>query len=250
MSKTPGLKIFEKGMEFIDLVADSRRPLTAKEVSDISGQPISTVYKFLITAVSKGYLDYRESDKTYSLGIKFLRYASIVRESMSIVSIAYPLMCDLAEKSQETVHLGVPRGYYGIFVEKVISPQVLGVQTKIGSGAPLNKGATQKAIMAFLPEKEFSDFCKNFVLVKEGNDAVQKAIEDRKEIRKKGYSISFAEVNQNIAAVSAPVFGFNHEIVGSLAIAIPFDRFSEEKRSFFVDEVINSAAHLSTLLGN
>lgn len=250
MNNTPGLKTLEKGFKIIDLIADAKRPLTASEIAEVGDIPVSTAYKFLACAVSSGYLDFQKSDKTYNLGVKFLKYASIVRESRSIISLAYPLMTELAEKSKETVHLGIPQGYYGIFLEKVISCHVLGVQTKIGSGSPFNKGATQKAMMAFISEERFSDFCKNYVLKEDGEIGVKKAIEDRAKIRVFGYAVSYAEVNDNVAAIAAPVFGYKHELVGSLAIALPIERNSEEKEKEFIGYIKEYSRRLSVLLGD
>lgn len=249
-NKTPILKTVEKAMSVIDLVAEARRPLTATEVSEISGMPISTAFKFLSTAVSLGYLYYTESDKTYSLGVKFIHYAAIATETRSIIGTAYPLMRELADKCRETVHLGVPQGYYGVFFEKVSSPQVIGVQTRIGSSAPFHKGATQKAMMAWLSDEKFEDFCQNFVLPKDGPAAVERARADRAEIRRTGYAISCGEVNENVAAVAAPILGANDELLGSLAIALPQERLTEERKELFIRYIIETARRLSILLGH
>ena len=248
-NKTPLLKTVEKAMSVIDLVAEARRPLTATEVAGISNMPISTAYKFLSTAVHLGYLYYRDSDKTYSLGVKFIKYASIVTETRSLVGIAYPFMRELADKCLETVHLGVPQGYFGIFLEKVSSPQIIGVQTRIGSGAPFNKGATAKAMMAFMSAEKFKDFCNNFLLPKEGPEAVERAVKERERIRICGYAVSDSEVNDNVAAVAAPVLGINKDLMGSLAIAMPSVRFTEEKRKLFTEYIVDTARKLSLELG-
>ena len=248
-NKTPILTTVEKAMSVIDLVAEARRPLTASEVSQRSGMPISTAFKFLSTAVNLGYLYYYESDKTYSLGVKFIRYASIATETRSLIGTAYPLMRELADKCLETVHLGVPQGYYGVFFEKVSSPQVIGVQTRIGSSAPFHKGATQRAMMAWLSNEKFEDFCNNYLLPKEGPEAVAKARADRVETRKNGYAISCGEVNDNVAAVAAPILGANDQLLGSLAIALPQERLTKDKEELFRQYIMDTAHRLSLQLG-
>ena len=249
--KTPALKTVEKALGVLDILGETPKPMTASEVAKKAELPISTTYKILSTLVDQGYAEFEESTKFYQTGTKLLRFASNIRQQRSIGVLAYPIMLELAEKTKETVHLGAPHGYFGVFLEKVNSPMTVGVQTRVGTRIPLNKGATAKAIMAFLPEVSFEDFCNNFLDdgTAEGLHAIDVAKEQRKQIREDGYAITFEEVNPNVAAVAVPIFGFNNSLVGSMAIAGPCERFTAEKIETYIPLLKKTGKAFSEQLG-
>jgi len=160
-------------------------------------------------------------------------------------------MKEVAEKTKETIHFGIPEGYYGVFIEKVNSPHTVGVQTRIGTRIPFNRGATQKAMMAFLSEDRFKDFCNNFLDDKtiEGKKILQKAVDDRKIIQHQAYSMTREEVNLNVAAVAAPVFGFTNALIGSIAIAGLKDRFTKEATIKYIKIIHEACKTVSFQLG-
>ncbi len=249
--KTPALKTVEKALGVLDILGEAQKPMTASEAAKAAGMPISTVYKILSTMVEQGYVEFEESTKFYQTGTKILRFASNIRQQRSISQLAYPIMQEIADITKETVHLGIKEGYYGVFLEKVNSPHTVGVQTKVGRRVPLNLGATAKAIMAFLPDHAFSEFCSGFLDdgTEEGKKAVRKAEEQRARIREDGYSITFEEINPNVAAIAVPIFGFNNIIAGSMAIAGPCERFTPEIINRYIPLIKEYGKRLSERLG-
>lgn len=249
--KTPALKTVEKALGILDIVGEAKKPMSASEIARIARTPISTTYKMLSTMAEMEYIEFDETTKFYQTGTKVLRFASNLNESRSINQVAFPIMLTVAEQTKETVHLGVPEEYHGVFLEKVNSPHTVGVQTRIGTRIPFNIGATSKAMMAFLPEGRFQDFCENFLDdgTETGKRAVAKAIEQRESIRQAGYAVTFEEVNPNVAAVAAPVFGFGNMLLGSMAIAGPCERFTEDAITRYIPLIKEACKTLSKKLG-
>lgn len=249
--KTPTVKTAEKALFILDVIGNERKPLTASEISAIADMPISTVYKILSTLVETEYADFIPQTKQYQLGTKVLKFATNLKEQHSISQLAYPIMQRLAEITKETVHLGIPEGYYGVFLEKVNSPQTVGVQTRVGTRIPLNVGATSKAMMAFISDDAFSDFCNGFLKdgTEAGEEKIKDAVKQREQIRKDGYSVTFEEVNNNVAAVSAPVLGLGGKLLGSMAIAGIRDRFPEERIAEYISLITEACKELSLKMG-
>ena len=160
-------------------------------------------------------------------------------------------MLDLAEQTKETVHFGKPEGYYGVFIEKVNSPHTVAVQTRIGTRVPFNRGATSKAMMAFLPEYYFKNFCDNFLDdgTENGKKLVEEAIEVRKMVKRQGYVVTYEEVNPNVAAIAAPVFGFLNQLIGSIAIAGLKDRFPPDVVTSYIPVITQACRKISIQLG-
>jgi len=248
--KTPALKTVEKALDILDAFGFSGHPMTATECSETVGLSLSSTYKFLSTLSDKGYLDYQPSNKQYSLSSKFLYFSNQMRFNMQINQIAYPFMQELAAKTHETIHLAMPQGFYAVFVEKIDSPQTIGVQTRIGTRTLLNCGATPQSIMAFLDRQTFSMFCE--YLSQQFPDApeiVQAAVDQREKLRREGYALTFEEINKGVAAVAAPIFNSDSQVVASMAIAAPKERFTPDHIQKYIPMITDSCRRVSEALG-
>lgn len=249
--KTPAVKSLNKALAILDFIGESSNPRVASEIASGVDMNISSTYKILSTLVDADYLIFDKASKQYHLSSKFIRYSGKLREGQSVSKVARPYMLEMAEQTHETIHCGIVEGFYGVFLEKVNSSQVVGVQTRVGTKYPLNTGATQKAMMAFLSEEKFEDFCQNYLDdgTEEGKVKVREAKEQRVIIQKQGYSVTSEEVNPNVSAIAAPIFGYCNKLVGSLAIAGPCNRFSEEAIAKYILLVIENAKRISKELG-
>lgn len=169
---------------------------------------------------------------------------------MQINQIAYPFMQELAAQTHETIHLAMPQGFYAVFVEKIDSPQTIGVQTRIGTRTLLNCGATPQSIMAFLDQQTFDRFCGYLSQqFPDSPEIVQAAIDQRERLRMEGYALTFEEINKGVAAVAAPIFNSDSQVVASMAIAAPKERFTLEHIQKYIPMIIDSCRRVSEALG-
>ena len=82
-------------------------------ISDLAkrlGVAKSTVHRLAVTLVAEGMLEQNPDTGKYRLGIALFRLGSLVRQRMSVSSEARPLLRELREKVNETVHLAVLDG--------------------------------------------------------------------------------------------------------------------------------------------
>jgi hypothetical protein len=99
----------------------------------------------------------------------------------------------------------------------------------MGEKLPLDKGSPGRVILAFSGEP----------------GAVYE------EIRRRGYHWSVGEREQGVATVSAPVFGRNWRLLGSVCISGPASRLPQAKLEALAQTVIKTANQLSyALAGN
>ena len=225
--KTPALKTVEKALDILDCVVDSPRAMTATEIAEKVGLSLSSVYKFLSTLVEKDYLYYNPDNKQYQISNRIFRFSCNLRDNQRLSQIALPFMQKLADATRETVHLAVPQGLNAVFIEKIDSPHTIGVQTRIGTVAPLYCGATPQAIMAYLPDNVFARLCSQTSQVEAAD--CRKLPQLREEIRRQGYAFTVGQMNAGVAALACPVFDLSGEVVGSIAVAAPQERFSSDQ---------------------
>ena len=248
--KTPALKTVEKALDILDAFGATGHAMTATEVATQMGLSLSSAYKFLATLTEKGYLEFLPTNKQYELSSKFLYFSNRMQSNMQINRVAYPFMQELAGITNETIHLAMPQGHYAVFVEKIDSPQTIGVQTKIGTKTLLNCGATPQAIMAFLDKAAFERFCDYLRRTAlEPENAVRTASVHRERFRRDGYVLTFEEINIGVAALAAPIFNSEGRVVASMAVAAPKERFTAQVIDEYIPLVKDTCRRVSEALG-
>jgi DNA-binding IclR family transcriptional regulator len=96
----------------------------------------------------------------------------------------------------------------------------------MGSALPLDQGSPGRVILAFSGEPG--------------------ALYE--EIRQRGYHHSIGEREEGVATVSAPVFGLNWRLLGSVCISGPAERLPKNKLLRHAKTIIQAANQLSYAL--
>src|SRR5690349_15506853 len=110
-------------------------------VSDLSmrlAMPKATVYRFLQTMRSLGYVRQESDSERYGLTMKVFELGTKALQYPDLIELAKPHMQELSDKTGETIHLGMLIDSEIIYVHKVDSRHVLGMYSKVGRRAPIH----------------------------------------------------------------------------------------------------------------
>jgi DNA-binding IclR family transcriptional regulator len=124
-------------------------------ISDLAkrlGVAKSTVHRLAVTLVADGMLEQNSDSGKYRLGIALFRLGSLVRRRMTVSNEARPLLRELREKVNETVHLAVLDGHEIMYVYNLESTQAIRMRSDVGVRKPAYCTAEGQAILAFQPD--------------------------------------------------------------------------------------------------
>jgi DNA-binding IclR family transcriptional regulator len=158
----------------------------------------------------------------------------------------------LAQHCQETVQLTLRRGFQGVIIEVVESPEPLRVAPARGQSVPLHSGALAKAILAFLPKPEIDRYFASGPLQRFTPDTITDPTHLGRElarIRKRGYAVSRQEVVLGAGGVAAPIFDSTGQVIASIGVSAPLQRLTAAKIVETVPEVLRHAEKMSAELG-
>jgi len=82
----------------------------------------------------------------YHLGIKLFEWGCIVQEQMEIRSYAFPIMKELAEKTEESVDLNIILDRKRVSIEKIESFHDIRRVIELGKSLPLYTGGSGKVL--------------------------------------------------------------------------------------------------------
>jgi len=212
----------------------------------------STVYRFLQTMKSLGYVAQEGESEKYSLTLKLFELGAKALQHVDLIRSADIQMRELSRLTRETIHLGALDEDGIVYIHKIDSMYNLRMHSRIGRRNPLHSTAIGKVLMAWgdrsevdalLTEMEFTRSTDNTLL---SADALRAALEI---VRQQGYGEDIEEQEQGLRCIAVPVFDRFGMVTAGLSISFPTIRFSPESKSEYVRMLHTAARNISKQLG-
>lgn len=212
----------------------------------------STVYRFLQTMKSLGYVAQEGESEKYSLTLKLFELGAKALQNVDLIRSADIQMRELSRLTRETIHLGALDEDGIVYIHKIDSMYNLRMHSRIGRRNPLHSTAIGKVLMAWgdsaevdslLAEMEFTRSTDNTILTAE---ALRAALDI---VRKQGFGEDIEEQEQGLRCIAVPVFDRFGVVTAGLSISFPTIRFSQESKSEYVCMLHTAARNISQQLG-
>jgi IclR family acetate operon transcriptional repressor len=241
----------DRALAIVELLLRTSAPLTVREVAAGTGINRTTAHRLLASLHRRGWIERVADSAVYRPG---LRYLALVRASLAgrdFIDEVRPTMERLSLLSREAVHLGILDNHDVLHIEKVDSPEIVGVSSRVGTRAVPHVTGLGKALLASGPDEELEAYIEH---------ARKRSLPPptfdpeafRTEIsraRQRGYSIDDGESSPGVRCLAVAVRG----VVGSPLFAIsltgPSGRFTAERMASCVPEMLAVAHELTTRFG-
>jgi len=238
-----------KGARLLELYSTERREISLNEFTQEAGYNKTTTHRLLQTLVAVGWL-VRTSGGGYRLGARMLVLGAIARADLGLRKEALPFMRQLADELGDTSFLMVPGPQGAVVIETIVGGNPVQVHgLGVGSVLPYHVAAGPVVLAAFSPE------ARDMALAAERRPFTGRTTCDREDfirrldaVREQGYSVSMEDYIEGVGAVAAPVFGVDDEVVASLSVGGPTNRFVDGLRERTIALVVEHAATLSARL--
>ncbi|WP_162913138.1 IclR family transcriptional regulator [Rhodospirillaceae bacterium SYSU D60014] len=231
---------------------DRRHPsLALAEISRRLDIPKATAYRNLAALEQFGYVTWDRQRNTYSLGAKVLELSRRFLDQYEILTVARPVLADLAAETGETAHIGVLNGTDVVYVDIAESPQRVRAYVTRGDRLPAHCVASGKAILAYADEATVEAVLDAGLKKMTAKTLVSRedVLEDLARTRKRGYGLNLGEWMDEVAAASAPVFSHTGDVIGAIGVAGPLSRLSPRKADAVGRAARKHADRVSTVLG-
>ena len=204
----------------LELVRDGG-PLTAKELARRVDLPLSTAYRHLETLKAWGLIGEAGRGEAIELGPTAMLIARHFDRPEHLLNLARPIMHELVLAAGESVALMVAIGREAVCLEMIESSQPLRCSYATGRAQPLVRGASAKALLAFMAEPRCAVVLAATVPDAPARQALQAELG---AIRRRGYAESEGEVDHAIWGVSAPIASPSGRVAAALTLMAPASR--------------------------
>ncbi len=242
----------DKALGILECFSDRVPELSLKQLSEKTGLYKSRILRLCGTLMAHGFL-IRMDGSLYRLGPKLMMLGKMYERSNPLIVIARPILRELASITGESAKLFVIQGTKRVCLVREKGPNPLSYHVEEGERFDLYAGAGGKALLAYTTQ-EFRDKILGEKVLKRLTPVTiverSRLEAEFRAIRKQGYALSQGEVFSEVAGMAAPVFDHEGSVRGSLTIAGPIQRFTEDRRQEMLDSLLVSARKLSQLLGS
>jgi DNA-binding IclR family transcriptional regulator len=214
-----------------DALAKKSEGLTLADLNGVLESPKSSLLNLLRPLVVEGYLTHAQG--LYRLGPTAFRLAATMMSAWNFPKMARPYLEELAERSRETVYIGVlDRAAQVItYVDAIDSAHSIRYAITVGMSRPLYCTAAGRVLLTFVDEKFRENYLRSTKLVRQ----TPATLTDRKEllkeferIRRTGVATSVNQLFEGSAAIAAPIYAAGGQVTAAIAIGAPAERFESE----------------------
>ena len=243
----------QRAINMLNLLQYSEKGLTFTEIMNHENLPKTTVFRIINTLKINDFLRYDEETSRYSLGPQILVLGCVAMGSTNVSKVALPIMEELRDATGETVTLYVRRGTHKLCAQKIESHEEIRMTASVGKASPIYVGASGIVLMSGISPEKLDAFIDRLELV----PVTSHTIVDRGELKKRvdfvrenKYCQSKNERQLGAAGIGTPVFNNMGQIVASLNVSGPVERFESGKVSEWIDLLIDAGDKLSRELGH
>jgi DNA-binding IclR family transcriptional regulator len=166
---------------------------------------------------------------------------------LDIREYARPILEELRDQLNETVHLGIPYGQNILYVEGVESRHQLRSGSRVGTFVPAHCISLGKALLAALSREELRHLYPEAKLpALTGRTLTTLAELERQlaKIRRTGFARSRAESAEGIGSIAVAITDRHGVARGALSVSAPLTRVTPESEAVWIEATRDAADRL------
>jgi len=241
----------DRSLDLLETLSVEPFGLTLSQLSEKLGAPKNSVFRITQTLLSRGYVARDESTLAFRLSSKLLKLAPPQWGGVSLPAASRDAMNWLRDETGETVQLGVLSEYEGVIIDQVEGNQSLRIVVDLGIRFALHDNAPGKLLLAYMTPKQQSLALSEIKLTATTSRTITTRTELRKECERiigTGYSTDYAEADDGVHCIAAPIFDTDEHVVGTLWISGPAKRMPKSTFRELGEKVSATGQRISRLI--
>jgi DNA-binding IclR family transcriptional regulator len=234
-----------RALELLLCFRRDRHTLTSRELSELTGIALPSVYRYIALLRESGML-IGDDQGNYHLSIRFVGLAQAAEAADPLIAISDPAMRELADLTGETVLLVRLIGRSAVCVHRIESSHSLRTSYEPGQPLSLEHGASARILLGSMsPEARRATLAP---LAECDPTRAAQLEEDVRLALRRGWATSREEIDRGVWAVSAAVRDADGQVVAALSVPSPLVRAQAKARDRLLEQVRRKADQLTEVL--
>lgn len=242
-----GSQTLLRGLDVLEGVAEEG-PVSLGDLAARLGLTRSTTHRLANALTERRYLTFAQG-RGYQLGPKLLELGFQAQQQADLVQIARPWLEDLAQQTEDTVHLGVLDNDRALYLDKIPGRRRIVISSRVGDRHPLTSTGLGKALLLDeIPARwrELFDLDQRSAKPSVSYDTWLKRMHGYVEA---GRAYDLEENEDQIRCVAAPVRDASGRIVGAISVSSAAQYMDDDRMASLSADVVGAANSISRELG-
>ncbi|MDB5500182.1 MAG: transcriptional regulator [Tardiphaga sp.] len=245
---TQGAQTLMRALDVLEAIAGGTADLAA--LSAKLGTTRTTTHRLASALVDRRYLNFAPRGG-YSLGPKLLELGFQAQRNMPLRQVAHAHLVRLAERTQDTVQLGILDDGVVLYLDKVPGQRRFEIRSTIGDRHPVWSTGLGKALVLDMSEAEWKSF---FDMASAGGarpsaKARQQWLERMRSYAQVGVTFDLEESAPELRCVAAPIRDASGVIVAALSVSSIAQYMQPERMQALTHDVRATSIAISRALG-
>ncbi len=250
-SKSSLIQSVDRALQILETFSREKKELGVTELSNILGLHKSTTFGLLATLENRGFVDQNISTGKYKLGLKLFELGNLVKDSMELRAIAYPILKELVDKYEETVHLVVHDKGEVVYIDKIDSNSAININSYVGKRNPMYCTGVGKCLLAYMDAEYVENILSSELKAYTANTIVdpEKIKDELVNARLNGYCFDNEEIEEGLRCIAAPIKNHLGQVIAAISVSGPSMRMTDQKFDLLIEPVKETTLKISRQLG-
>lgn len=210
----------EKGLDILETLAQSQKPLSLTELARELGRSSSELFRMLTVLETRDYINKGETTGNYALSLKLYELAHRHPPVMNLLAAAAQPMENLTAVLRESCHLSVLRQGKLVVLKEVLSPSRVRLSVPVGGRFSPVDTVSGRLLLAYFSDDALAAFLTNCEEYQGMDGADQEAFGAKlADIREREVSTAVGETHLGVSDAAVLVGNPHVGLSAALAVA-------------------------------
>jgi IclR family acetate operon transcriptional repressor len=252
-SKQNSVRALDKALTVLEHLSKIDQDIDLATLTQQVDMPKTTLLRLLNTLKKHSFVQQDERSRRYRLGWALIYLGRAANRVFDIVEFIHPYLEKLSRRSGETANLVFLDRHHAVYVDQVVSENIIRGVPAVGSPLGLHCTAAGKVLLSCQPDELLAEILPQIEL----NALTDKTITDRQKLRRElkqvaeqGWAVDDEETELGGRCVAAPIFGREGSLIGAISVMGPANRVNPDTISGLSSLVKDAAREISRALGH
>lgn len=251
-SKASSVRTIDKAVTILETIAGSDGDIDLASLSKKLRFPKSTILRILNTLKDHNYVTQQTQTKRFSLGPALIILGKTAEKKFDIITQVHPVLVEISEKTGETTSLAIRTGTKAVYIDQVISKNMIRGQPSIGDRLELYCSASGKVLLSSLSDEQIEKFIQKEPRIKKTQKTLVEKEALQKElirVREQGFAVDDEEVEIGGRCIAAPLFDSAGRVIAAVSVMGPTVRLRQKDIPKIAELVRDEVHKASQALG-
>jgi DNA-binding IclR family transcriptional regulator len=252
VSRDNSVRTLDKGLLVVEHLSRMEGDIDLASLTRELKMPKTTVLRLLNTLRKHNFVQKDARSGRYSLGWALIYIGQSASRAFNLVEFAHPFLERLSRETGETANLVLLDEQSAVYVDQVISTNIIRGVPRVGTPLGLHCTAAGKVLLGWQTDEVVEQALTQSDMPVHTSKTITEPEVLRRElekIRNRGWAVDDEESEMGGRCIAAPVFEKTGNLIASISVMGPTNRVNPETIPALSGLLVKTAEEISKALG-